>query len=48
VQFSFKGDRPTSEEIAKFYEDFEDAVISLGIAFKPENKVIKDIFIANC
>ena len=46
VEFSLKGERPTSEELSNFYEDFEDAVISLGNSFKPENKVIKEIFVS--
>jgi hypothetical protein len=37
---------PTSEELSKFYEDFEEAFISLGNKFKPEKKVIKDIFVS--
>ena len=46
VEFSLKEQRPTSEELSKFYEDFEDAVISLGNSFKPENKVFKEIFVS--
>ena len=37
---------PTLNEFSKFYEYFDDAVKSLGDAFMPAKKVIKDIFIA--
>ena len=46
VEFSLKGKRPTSEELSKFYDDFGDAVLSLGTVFRPDNKVIKEIFIS--
>ena len=46
VVFSIKGNAPALEEFSQFYEEFEDAVLSLGVQFKPENKVIKDIFIS--
>ena len=46
MEFSLKGQRPTSEELSKFYDDFEDAVLSLGTVFRPDNKVIREIFIS--
>ena len=44
--FSIKGNVPTLEEFSKFYEEFEEAVLSLGVQFKPENKVVREIFVS--
>jgi hypothetical protein len=46
TQFSVKGLYSTSEELSTFYEEFEDTVISLGNQFKPDKKIIKEIFIS--
>ena len=46
VDFSIKGLNPNLNELTKFYEDFDMTVKSLGITFKPGNKLIKEIFIA--
>ena len=46
VVFSIKSTFLTSDEFLKFYEDFDVAVRSLRVSFKPSNKVVKEIFIA--
>jgi hypothetical protein len=37
---------PTLQEFSNYYEEFDDAVKSLGDTFMPAKKVVKEIFIA--
>jgi hypothetical protein len=46
VVFSIKGSMPTLQEFSNYYEEFDDAVKSLGDTFMPAKKVVKEIFIA--